>query len=87
MRRLLAIADVRDRAILLLLLDCGLRVSEAAGLRLGDLRPRPGRGSRRSSRADRGLTRGLSGRSRLFETVDTRGTGLLISLALHTSEC
>ena len=38
MRRLLAIADVRDRAILLLLLDCGLRVSEAAGLRLGDLR-------------------------------------------------
>jgi site-specific recombinase XerD len=39
MRRLLAIADVRDRAILLLLLDCGLRVSEAAGLRLGDLRP------------------------------------------------
>ena len=39
MRRLLAIAGVRDRAILLLLLDCGLRVSEAAGLRLGDLRP------------------------------------------------
>jgi site-specific recombinase XerD len=39
MRRLLAVADVRDRAILLLLLDCGLRVSEAAGLRLGDLRP------------------------------------------------
>jgi site-specific recombinase XerD len=39
MRRLLAISDVRDRAILLLLLDCGLRVSEAAGLRLGDLRP------------------------------------------------
>ena len=39
MRRLLAVADVRDRAILLILLDCGLRVSEAAGLRLGDLRP------------------------------------------------
>jgi len=39
MRRLLAVADVRDRAILLLLLDCGPRVSEAAGLRLGDLRP------------------------------------------------
>lgn len=39
MRRLLAVADVRDRAIVLLLLDCGLRVSEAAGLRLGDLRP------------------------------------------------
>jgi len=39
MRRLLAAAGVRDRAILLLLLDTGLRVSEAAALRLGDLRP------------------------------------------------
>lgn len=38
MRRLLAVASVRDRAILLLLLDTGLRVSEAGGLRLGDLR-------------------------------------------------
>jgi site-specific recombinase XerD len=38
MRRLLAVAGVRDRAILLLLLDTGLRVSEAGGLRLGDLR-------------------------------------------------
>jgi site-specific recombinase XerC len=39
LRRLLAVADVRDRAILLLLLDTGLRVSEAAGISLGDLRP------------------------------------------------
>jgi site-specific recombinase XerD len=38
MRSLLAAAGVRDRAILLLLLDTGLRVSEAAALRLGDLR-------------------------------------------------
>lgn len=38
LRRLLAVASVRDRAILLLLLDTGLRVSEAAGVRLGDLR-------------------------------------------------
>jgi site-specific recombinase XerD len=38
MRRLLGVAGVRDRAILLLLLDTGLRVSEAGGLRLGDLR-------------------------------------------------
>jgi len=38
LRRLLAVADVRDRAILLLLLDTGLRVSEAAGISLGDLR-------------------------------------------------
>jgi len=39
LRRLLGLAVVRDRAILLLLLDTGLRVSEAAGVRLGDLRP------------------------------------------------
>jgi site-specific recombinase XerD len=39
LRRLLGLATVRDRAILLLLLDTGLRVSEAAGIRLGDLRP------------------------------------------------
>ena len=38
MRRLLAVASVRDRAILLLMLDTGLRVSEVAGLRLGDPR-------------------------------------------------
>ena len=39
LRRLLGLATVRDRAILLLLLDTGLRVAEAAGIRLGDLRP------------------------------------------------
>ncbi len=39
MRRLLSAAGVRDRAILLLLLDTGLRVSEAAAQRLGDPRP------------------------------------------------
>ena len=39
LRRLLGLASVRDRAILLLLLDTGLRVFEAAGIRLGDLRP------------------------------------------------
>src|SRR5687768_389307 len=39
LRRLLGLASVRDRAIVLLLLDTGLRVSEAAGIRLGDLRP------------------------------------------------
>ncbi len=39
LRKLLRLATVRDRAIVLLLLDTGLRVSEAAGIRLGDLRP------------------------------------------------
>jgi integrase len=36
---LLELASVRDPAIVLLLVDTGLRVSEAAGIRLGDLRP------------------------------------------------
>ena len=39
LRRLIAASDVRDRAIVLLLLDTGLRVSEAAGISLADLRP------------------------------------------------
>jgi integrase/recombinase XerC len=39
LRRLLERASVRDRAILLVLLDTGLRVSELAGLRFCDLRP------------------------------------------------
>ena len=39
LRRMLGLASVRDRAIVLLLLDTGLRVSETAGIRLGDLRP------------------------------------------------
>lgn len=38
LRRLLAICTVRDRAIVLLMIDTGLRVSEVAALRLGDLR-------------------------------------------------
>ncbi|MDQ3689402.1 MAG: tyrosine-type recombinase/integrase, partial [Chloroflexota bacterium] len=39
LRRLLAAAAERDRAVVLLLLDTGLRVSEVVGIRLGDLRP------------------------------------------------
>jgi site-specific recombinase XerC len=39
LRRLLMVCSVRDRAIVLLMLDTGLRVSEVAAIRLGDLRP------------------------------------------------
>jgi integrase len=39
LRRLLGIASIRDRAIVLLMIGTGLRVSEVAGLRLRDLRP------------------------------------------------
>lgn len=39
LRRLLDAASVRDRAIVLLMLDTGLRLSEVAGLRASDLRP------------------------------------------------
>ena len=38
-RRILDAASVRDRAIVLLMLDTGLRLSEVAGLRCRDLRP------------------------------------------------
>jgi site-specific recombinase XerD len=38
LRRLLAVANTRDAAILLLLVDTGLRVSEVAGITLADLR-------------------------------------------------
>lgn len=38
LRRLLDAASVRDRAVLLLFLDTGLRLSELAGLRVSDLR-------------------------------------------------
>jgi integrase len=39
LRRLLGLASVRDRGILLLLLDTGLRVSEAAPVRRGSTPP------------------------------------------------
>jgi hypothetical protein len=38
-RSLLALADERERALVLLLLDTGLRLSERASLRVGDVRP------------------------------------------------
>ncbi len=39
LQRLLAIAEPRERAIVLLLLDTGLRLAEVTPLRVGDLRP------------------------------------------------
>ncbi len=59
LRQLLAVASVRDRAIVLLMIDTGIRVSEVAGIRLGDLRPDGtlkvrGKGSKnRAGRLDR----------------------------------
>jgi integrase/recombinase XerC len=39
LRSLLALADERERALALVLLDTGLRLSELASLRVGDVRP------------------------------------------------
>jgi site-specific recombinase XerD len=39
LRSLLALADERERALALVLLDTGLRLSELASLRIGDVRP------------------------------------------------
>jgi site-specific recombinase XerD len=39
LRSLLAVADARERALALVLLDTGLRLSELASLRVGDVRP------------------------------------------------
>jgi integrase/recombinase XerD len=39
LRNLLALADERERALALVLLDTGLRLSELASLRVGDVRP------------------------------------------------
>jgi integrase len=39
LHRLMAIAEPRERALVLLLLDTGLRLAEVAALRVGDLRP------------------------------------------------
>ncbi len=39
LQRLLALAEPRERALVFLLLDTGLRLAEVASLRIGDLRP------------------------------------------------
>jgi site-specific recombinase XerD len=75
MRRLLAIAGVRDRAILLLLLDCGLRVSEAAGLRLGDLRPDGTLKVRGKGSKERIVPVGGTARTAIVRYIGQRGAG------------
>jgi integrase/recombinase XerC len=75
MRRLLGIASVRDRAILLLLLDTGLRVSEAAGLRLGDLRPDGTLKVRGKGSKERIVPVGSTARSAIVRYLGQRGTG------------
>ena len=75
MRRLLAVADVRDRAILLLLLDCGLRVSEAASLRLGDLRPDGTLKVLRKGAKERIVPVGGTARTAIVRYMGQRGAG------------
>ncbi len=75
LRRLLAAATVRDRAILLLLLDTGLRVSELAGVTLRDLRPDGtlkvmGKGSR-----ERIVPVGATARKAIIRYLAIRGPG------------
>jgi integrase/recombinase XerC len=75
LRRLLAAASARDRALILLLLDTGLRVSEVAGITLGDLRSDGsikvmGKGSR-----ERVVPVGPTARSALVRYLSERGAG------------
>jgi site-specific recombinase XerD len=75
LRRLLAICSVRDRAIVLLMIDTGLRVSEVASVRLGDLRPDgtlkvQGKGSR-----ERIVPVGSTARKAIVRYLGQRGPG------------
>jgi site-specific recombinase XerD len=75
LRRLLSVCSVRDRAIVLLMLDTGLRVSEVAGIRLGDLRPDGtlkvrGKGSR-----ERMVPVGSTARQAIVRYLGQRGQG------------
>ncbi len=75
LRRLLSVCSVRDRAIVLLMLDTGLRVSEMAAIRLGDLRPDGtlkvhGKGSR-----ERMVPVGSTARQAIVRYLGQRGPG------------
>ena len=76
LRRLLGLASVRDRAILLLLLDTGLRVSEAAGIRLGDLRPDGSVKVMGKGAKERIVPIGSTARTAIVRYLGQRGSGL-----------
>jgi len=71
LRRLLDGASVRDRAILLLFLDTGLRLSELAGLRTADLRADANEGARQGG----GAAADQAGTTRLDEMAATTQSG------------
>lgn len=75
LRRLLAVASVRDRAIVLLMLDTGLRVSEVAGLRLGDLRPDGTLKVRGKGSKERVTPVGSTARQAIVRYLGQRGSG------------
>ncbi len=75
LRRLLAICSVRDRAIVLLMIDTGLRMSEVAGLRLGDLRPDGTLKVRGKGSKERIVPVGSTARQAIVRYLGQRGPG------------
>jgi (R,R)-butanediol dehydrogenase / meso-butanediol dehydrogenase / diacetyl reductase len=76
LRSLLALADERERALALVLLDTGLRLSELAPLRVGDVRPDGtlhvmGKGSKDEERAQLGPVREVADERREELTPDS----------------
>jgi site-specific recombinase XerD len=75
LRRLLAICSVRDRAILLLMIDTGLRVSDVAAIRLGDLRPDGTLKVRGKGSKERIVPVGSTARTAMVRYLGHRGPG------------
>jgi site-specific recombinase XerD len=75
LRRLLAVCSIRDRAIVLLMLDTGLRVSEVAGLRLGDLRADGTLKVRGKGSHERIVPAGSTARQAIVRYLGQRGPG------------
>jgi integrase/recombinase XerC len=75
LRRLLAVCSVRDRAIVLLMLDTGLRVSEVTSIRLGDLRPDGTLKVRGKGARERMVPVGSTARQAIVRYLGQRGRG------------